>query len=256
MPTTPPPADATPERERALALLRQHGWNATSFQILEPGFRYWFDGGDACVAYLTPATPGWRPARPSPRLPARARRRSASPPPRPTSAAAPVSSAPRTASSTASRSRRCGSASSRSGIPADWDRDPSAAPAACGSRSAARAPRRCGLGFRRPPAGRSARAPRASVERLVARWQAARPMPPMGFLVAAAPAHRPRRAAVLRATARDGELIGFLSMVPVFARRRMVRGGSHPRAPRRPTAPPSCWSTPRCAPPPTKGAAT
>src|SRR4051794_6975568 len=53
------------ERQRALALLRRHGWNATSFQILEPGFLYWFDGqrerphggndggnDDACVAYL------------------------------------------------------------------------------------------------------------------------------------------------------------------------------------------------------------
>ena len=39
-------------RARALALLRRHGWNATSFQILEPGFNYWFDGDDACVAYI------------------------------------------------------------------------------------------------------------------------------------------------------------------------------------------------------------
>ncbi|HVU51371.1 MAG TPA: phosphatidylglycerol lysyltransferase domain-containing protein, partial [Polyangia bacterium] len=49
-------------RARALALLKQHGWNATSFQILEPGFRYWFApgaggedtaGGDAaCVGYV------------------------------------------------------------------------------------------------------------------------------------------------------------------------------------------------------------
>jgi phosphatidylglycerol lysyltransferase len=32
-------------------LLRQHGWNATSFQVLEPGFEYWF-AADACVAYV------------------------------------------------------------------------------------------------------------------------------------------------------------------------------------------------------------
>src|SRR5215470_5706368 len=36
---------------RALAVLRRHGWNATSFQILEPGFRYWFEA-DVCVAYI------------------------------------------------------------------------------------------------------------------------------------------------------------------------------------------------------------
>ena len=42
---------ADEDRARALALLRRHGWNATSFQILEPGFNYWFDGDAACVAY-------------------------------------------------------------------------------------------------------------------------------------------------------------------------------------------------------------
>src|SRR5690242_18866536 len=44
------PADAS--RERVLALLERHGWNATSFQVLEPGFRYWFSGDDACVGYV------------------------------------------------------------------------------------------------------------------------------------------------------------------------------------------------------------
>jgi len=39
-------------RQRVLKLLKLYGWNATSFQILEPGFRYWFDGPDACVAYV------------------------------------------------------------------------------------------------------------------------------------------------------------------------------------------------------------
>lgn len=40
------------ERERVLLLLRQYGWNATSFQVLEEGFRYWLAGEDACVAYV------------------------------------------------------------------------------------------------------------------------------------------------------------------------------------------------------------
>ncbi|HZJ62690.1 MAG TPA: phosphatidylglycerol lysyltransferase domain-containing protein, partial [Kofleriaceae bacterium] len=40
------------DRVRVLALLKRHGWNATSFQILEPGFRYFFDGDDACVGYV------------------------------------------------------------------------------------------------------------------------------------------------------------------------------------------------------------
>jgi phosphatidylglycerol lysyltransferase len=40
------------EAPRLLALLRRFGWNATSFQVLEPGFRYWFDGDDGCVAFV------------------------------------------------------------------------------------------------------------------------------------------------------------------------------------------------------------
>jgi phosphatidylglycerol lysyltransferase len=40
------------ERERVLQLLKLHGWDATSFQILEEGFSYWFERGDACVAYV------------------------------------------------------------------------------------------------------------------------------------------------------------------------------------------------------------
>lgn len=35
-----------------LELLRRFGWNTTSFQVLEPDFRYWFDGDGACVAYV------------------------------------------------------------------------------------------------------------------------------------------------------------------------------------------------------------
>src|SRR6201990_1804249 len=43
-------------RPRVLALLKRHGWNATSFQILEPGFRYWLEGGDACVGHVDAAS--------------------------------------------------------------------------------------------------------------------------------------------------------------------------------------------------------
>jgi hypothetical protein len=36
-----------------LSLLKKYGWNATSFQVVETDFRYWFDDdGDAAVAYL------------------------------------------------------------------------------------------------------------------------------------------------------------------------------------------------------------
>ncbi len=40
------------ERTHALELIRRYGHNASSFQTLEPHFRYWFDpAGDAMVAY-------------------------------------------------------------------------------------------------------------------------------------------------------------------------------------------------------------
>ena len=39
------------ERERALELVRRHGWNATSFQTLEQGYRYFFDA-DGFIAYV------------------------------------------------------------------------------------------------------------------------------------------------------------------------------------------------------------
>jgi len=43
-----------------LALVRRFGWNATSYQVLEPGYRYLFVDGSACVAFvdITPTTTG------------------------------------------------------------------------------------------------------------------------------------------------------------------------------------------------------
>ena len=44
---------ADEQRQRLLGLLRRHGWNSTSFQVIEPECRYWFDpDSDAAVAYL------------------------------------------------------------------------------------------------------------------------------------------------------------------------------------------------------------
>lgn len=41
----------TTAQERALLLVRRYGWNATAFQTLEEGYRYFFHG-DGCVAYV------------------------------------------------------------------------------------------------------------------------------------------------------------------------------------------------------------
>ncbi len=47
---------AAMNRAQVLRLLRRYGWNATSFQVLEPSFRYWSDAEDeACVAYVETA---------------------------------------------------------------------------------------------------------------------------------------------------------------------------------------------------------
>jgi lysylphosphatidylglycerol synthetase-like protein (DUF2156 family) len=49
VPDSPEPHD---ERTRVLALVRRFGWNATSYQVLEPGYRYLFVDGSACVAFV------------------------------------------------------------------------------------------------------------------------------------------------------------------------------------------------------------
>jgi lysylphosphatidylglycerol synthetase-like protein (DUF2156 family) len=49
VPDSPDPHD---ERTRVLALVRRFGWNATSYQVLEPGYRYLFVDGAACVAFV------------------------------------------------------------------------------------------------------------------------------------------------------------------------------------------------------------
>jgi phosphatidylglycerol lysyltransferase len=43
---------SVPERKRVLDLVVRHGWNATAFQTLESGYRYFFHGENACVAFV------------------------------------------------------------------------------------------------------------------------------------------------------------------------------------------------------------
>src|SRR5687767_12141385 len=39
--------------ERVRQLVLQHGWNATTYQLLNPGIRHWFSAaGDAVVGYV------------------------------------------------------------------------------------------------------------------------------------------------------------------------------------------------------------
>lgn len=44
--------DPDPDVERARSLVLRHGWNATAYQILNPGIAHWFSaGGDAVIGY-------------------------------------------------------------------------------------------------------------------------------------------------------------------------------------------------------------
>jgi phosphatidylglycerol lysyltransferase len=221
IPSATPASDG--DRQRALALLRRHGWNATSFQILEPGFFYWFDDQDdlgedgACVAYLDTGR-AW------------------------VAAGAPIAGLERApevalrfvAAAAARRRRACffGTedrfataapfAAMRIGEQADWDPVgwDETLRATRSLREQIRRSRAKGVTVRpfdprlfAEPAGE----PRTSVDRLVARWEAAHPMPPMGFLVQM---HLHTELAERRffAASRGEALVGFLSMVPVFAR--------------------------------------
>jgi phosphatidylglycerol lysyltransferase len=231
-----PAATADGDRARALALLRRHGWNATSFQILEPGFLYWFDANAnanananadadaACVAYIDTGR-AWVAAGAPIAEPERA-------PKAALAFVAAAAAAGRRACFFGTEDRFAASApfaTMRIGEQPVWD------PAAWddvlrGARSLREQVRRArakgvAVGALDPqllaaPAG----ALRASVERLVARWEAARPMPPMGFLVQmhldSQLAERRFFTATQGGTAtQDDELVGFLSMVPVYARR-------------------------------------
>lgn len=205
------------DRSRVLALLKRHGWNATSFQILEAGFRYWFDPeGDACVAYVE-TRGAW------------------------VVAGAPVA-APERIGAVAhafvaharAHGRRCSFFAAeprlveaaalpalRIGEQPVWDPARWAGTVA-GSRTLREQLRRArnkGVEVRElAPAELDAGAPmRAAVEALIQRWLHARVMAPMGFLVDVQPfsfaAERRYFVAV-----REGAVVGFLAAVPVYAR--------------------------------------
>jgi phosphatidylglycerol lysyltransferase len=210
-------ATAADPRVRALAMLKRHGYNATSFQTLEEGFRYWFDGDEACVAYADTGA-AWVVA---------------GAPIAATGALAAVAARFQAAANAAGR-RVCyfgveqrmvaagvGDALAIGAQPV-WD--PAAWPAALrgsGSlREQIRRARAKGVRVRLASAaevGDPASPARRAVEGLIGRWLAARAMAPMGFLVDVQPfAFADERRYFL--AERDGGLVGFLAAVPVYAR--------------------------------------
>ncbi|MCP3099774.1 DUF2156 domain-containing protein [Myxococcus sp. K15C18031901] len=212
---TNPVAD---ERERVLGLLRRFGWNATSFQVLQPGFRYWFDASsEACVAYVDTGG-AW------------------------VAAGAPVSAPERLAEVTARFQEAARAAGRRACFFATEPRFTQRVPLASltigeqpewdparwegvvrGSRSLREQLRRArahGVTVREVPAAfleEDGHPTRQAVERLKKRWLASRRMAPMGFLVQVRPDAFARERRVFVAEVGD-TLMGVLLVSPVYAR--------------------------------------
>ena len=211
------------ERSRVLALVRRHGWNATSFQVLERGYCYWFDGDEACVAYVDTGS-AWVAAG----APIAAEERLG------TVAHAFVSAAARARRSAcffATEQRFVGATGFRHLLigeqpvwdPRRWRATLDQAPSLREQLRRARA-----KGVRVSAVGPADYAPgsplRRSVEALIASWQGSKAMPPMGFLVRVEPFELADERRLFVATLEGGRgeegprLVGFAAVVPVYAR--------------------------------------
>jgi phosphatidylglycerol lysyltransferase len=211
------PTSSPADRDRAFELIKRYGWNATSFQCLEPGMQYWFPGdGLACVAYAdtgsawvaagAPITAPERLVEVACRFCEEARRRGK-----------------RVAFFATERRFTSGEAlaSSPIGEQPVWDpgRWPEILAASRGLREQLRRARARGVTVR-PLSPEQLCRPgpdRAAIEGLVREWVRRRSMAVMGFLVQVDlfSYAEERRTFVAE---EDGRIIGFLSMVPVFSR--------------------------------------
>jgi phosphatidylglycerol lysyltransferase len=212
-------SDEAAARARALALLKRHGWNATSFQILEPGFRYWFASDEACVGYVDTGA-AWIAAG-APIADDATRARAAQ------GFVAAARAAGRRAAFFATEARVALDPAQDDLValrigeqpvwdPAAWD---DAVRATRSLREQLRRARAKGVVVRALPATELADAgpTRRAVDALIARWEVGHPMPPMGFLVQVhAYEHLEERRCFV--AERDGRVVGFLAAVPVYAR--------------------------------------
>ena len=205
-------------RARAFELVREHGRDTVSFQGLETGFRYWFDGDGACVAYVD--TGGAWVAAGGP----------IAPPARAADVAQRFADAARV-----HRRRACFFAAESTlvdlGLPslligeqpvwdaARWD---DVLAGSSSLRYQVRRARNKGVNVRHASADELARGTelRDAVDQLGKRWQASQRMPPMEFLVTLEPLGYAAERAVLVAEHR-GAVVGMASCVPVYARRRL-----------------------------------
>jgi len=209
------PEDCDP-RHRVLELLRRHGCATTSFQVLEPGFSYWFARDDACVAYADTGS-AW------------------------IAAGLPIA-APRDVAAIArefiahaekQHRRACFFAVNREfaqqaeldtlaiGEDPEWD--------LASWSETIRASRSLREQLRRARAKEihvrvvdsrdvvQGRATRLAIEALIQSWLASRPMATMGFLVGVSPFEFSEERLYVVAE-KQGQLVGFLAAVPIYAR--------------------------------------
>ncbi len=204
-------------RRRVLASLKRHGWNSTSFQILEPGFRYWVDGEDTCVGYVDTGS-AW------------------------VVAGAPIAPPERlaevvtrfVAAAKAQRRRVCcfgtearfqdtvGWSALRIGDQPVWGaRDwASVVRESKSLREQLRRSRAKGVVVRALEVTELApgHPVRARLDALIARWLATKQIAPMGFLVQLDPFSFPEEKRYFIAERGDA-IVGFLAVIPVYARR-------------------------------------
>ncbi|MCE9575300.1 MAG: DUF2156 domain-containing protein [Deltaproteobacteria bacterium] len=215
----PAPVASPDDRTRVLALLRRHGHATVAFQALEADFRYWFDGDDAVVAYVDTGrawVAGGEPIAAPERLrevadrfvlAARAARRRAS----------FFGCEQRFVDATAWPAIVLGEQPVWQ--PGAWDHTLATTPSL---RYQLRRARKKGVTVRalRPDEVAPGSPLRPVIAALGAEWLAARRMAPMGFLVQLEPLTYPAERVMIVAE-RGGAVVGFLSAIPVHARRRL-----------------------------------
>jgi phosphatidylglycerol lysyltransferase len=221
MPSLPCADERALSPSRVLGLLREFGWNATSFQVLEGGFSYWSCGADHCVAYVDTGR-AW------------------------VAAGAPVADQAllgevargfvRAARRQGRRAlffateRRFAETDGFDSLligeqpvwdPRDWAETLRAAPSLREQIRRARAKGvRVSAVCSEEVASMSSPL-RLAIEAMIASWMGSRAMPPMGFLVRVDPFGLVEERLLFvarRGTAPDAEVVGFAAVVPVYAR--------------------------------------
>jgi phosphatidylglycerol lysyltransferase len=211
-----PPPGAVDERTRALELVLRHGSSANAFQTLQAGYRYFWYGSNACVAYTDTGGAWVAAGAPIARREERAAVISAF--------FGAARAAGRRACFFASDEPLCGAdgeALPSLGIGEQPVWDPRGWSASLrGHRSLREQLRRArakGVSIRELGASDAGQHLRAQITRLCERWLASRRLAPMAFLVQLEPfggGPEPR----LFVAEQSGRVIGFARLIPVPAR--------------------------------------